>query len=639
MSLAPGPPNPSPLTPRAIFLGVVLAIGFAVAGSIALLLRYEIIGTGYLPRGVVCLLLLIVGGNAVLRLLRRRGLSRGEILMVYVMLAGMAAVPGQEFGQHFYLNTLGIVYYTTPDIAPPDLYLRDLNPNLVPSVDREAPVIRWAFEGLPPGATTPWRPWVIPLLLWTPYFFALYWMLLCVAALMSRRWEQQERLVYPLVQVPVELADDGGGIISPLFKNWLLWICFLFGVSLYVIKGLHTYYPAVPDLNLQRHSGPLFGGGSLVAFNYMPLHFYPEMVGIAYLLSAEVAFSLWFFYLSRLTQTALRMSVGLRADHYQFAEMQTVGGYLVLGLALLWSSRHYLREVYEIATGRRDSRGGSGERLAFYGCVASLAFLLWWSWQVGLAVPWAAILIIPFALVSLVVSRVISEAGMFIYSSPFRYDQLLFRLLGPKYIGAGNVTLMTMMSWVQVRGTATQFMPQAFQCLKIGSLSGAPRGKLMWATMGSVAAAILVGHVALLTVIYKWSVLRLGWWPKGSGLSTTNLLVSDLRAWDRPSAESWIAIALGAGFTAFLVSMRYRLLWWPFHPLGYVAWLGWPTDRYWLSIFFGWLIKTIVVRFFGYKVFASLRPAAFGLILGICVILTFWIVFHFFVPGPELVTE
>lgn len=628
----------SPLTPRAVVLGLLLAAGLTAAGCVSLFLRYEIIGTGYLPRGVVCLLLLVVGANGLSRVLRRGGLRRGEVLLIFLMLAAMAAVPGQEYAQHFYLNTLGIVYYTNPEVAGPDLYLRDLPASVVPSLDRDAPVIRWAFEGLPPGAAMPWRPWMLPLLIWTPYILAMYWMLLCGAGLLARRWESQEKLVYPLVQVPVELADAQGGIVSPLFRNWLLWAGFAVSAGLYVLKGLHSYYPVVPDISLQKDAGTLFGGGPLVAYNNMPLHFYPEMAGASYLLSAEVALSVWVCYQLRLLQTALRIAIGLRTDHYQFAEMETVGGYAVLGLAMLWTARGYLAQI-ATAVHPSSDRASSPERLALWGYLGGTAFILWWSSRLGLHVGWAALLIVPFPLIGLVASRVVCEAGMLIYSSPFRYDYLLHRLISPRTIGARNVTLMTMMSWVQVRGTATQFMPQAFQCLKIGSLSQASRAGTMGAVMGAVAMAVLVSHLVSLLVIYQWGVPKLGWWPRGSGLGTTNRLVAVLRGQTGLGAESYIAMGLGAAATAMLVTLRQRVVWWPLHPLGFVAWVGWPTDRYWLSILLGWLAKVVVLRFFGYRAFAQLRPLAFGLVLGVSVILTFWIVFHFFVPGPELLTE
>ncbi|MEN6545066.1 MAG: DUF6785 family protein [Armatimonadia bacterium] len=659
-------------TLRAILIALLLVVGFTIAGSISVMARYEILGTGYLPRGVMALLLIVVVLNILARKVGLRALTQRELLVIFMLLAIMAAIPGQEFAQHFYLNNLGLVYYATPEIAPPEIYLDDLNPLLVPSLDRDAPVIKWAYEGLPASQSIPWRPWVVPLLVWTPYFFALYGMLLCFAALLSRRWEQQERLLYPLIQVPMELTE-GEPHTPPLLRDWLLWAAFGVALIPFLTKGLHSYFPMVPDLNLQKDSGQLFGGGPLVAFNGMPLHYHPEMMGISYLLSSEVAFSLWFFYLMRLAQTAFRIGIGLNTNHGQFAEMETVGGYLVLALALLWSARRYLQDIitsilqpsqpsHPAASLRRPAsslghpapplchpeersdegspeRARPAERLGFWGLLICFGFILWWSRQIGLAVGWASLLMGIFPLVSMVASRVVCEAGMFIYASPFRLDHTLFRLIGVKTIGPANLTLMTMMSWTQIRSTATQFMPQAFQCFKLGTLIEAPRKRTVAYLGVAVAIALLVCHIMIPLMIYKYGVFRLGWWPQGSGLGTTNLLMSDLRGAVKPSAEDFIALALGGGFTWFLVFMRQRFLWWPFHPLGYIAWLGWPTERYWLSIFFGWIIKIIVVRFGGYKAFQRLKPAAYGLILGVTFIVSFWIVFHFFVPGAELIRE
>jgi hypothetical protein len=628
-------------TPRALIIGLLLVVGFTVAGSLSVLTRYEIMGTGYLPRGVMALLLLLILANTLVGKFKPKvALTRRELLVIFIMLAIMAAIPGQEFGQHVYLNLLGMVYYATPEIAPPGLYLDSLSPYLVPSLDRAAPAIRWAYEGLPAGQGVPWQGWLMPLLVWTPFFLALYWMLLCFAALLSRRWEQQERLLYPLIQVPMELTDSQPRQ-SPLLRNPLLWVAFALACLPYLSKGLHSYYPMIPDLNLQKDSGTLFPGGPMVAFNNLPLHFYPEMTGISYLLSSEVAFSVWFFYLLRIAQSAARIGIGLNTNHAQFAEMQTIGGYLVLALALLWSARRYLGALVRTLLTRDDPDPSvtPAERMAFWGLLAGFAFVLWWSSQVGLAIGWAAVLMGLFPLVSVVVSRVVCEAGMFIYASPFRLDQVLFRLIGVKYIGAANVTIMSMMSWAQIRSTATQFMPQAFQCLKIGSLIEAPRKRTVVWMIVAVGLAILVSHLVVPMVIYNYGVFRLGWWPQGSGLSTTNRLASDLRSTTRPGAEDWIGMATGGAFTFFLVQMRQRFVWWPFHPLGYGAWLGWPTERYWLSIFLGWIIKLVVVRFGGYQGFQRLKPGAYGLILGVTSIVTFWIVFHFFVPGVELIRE
>ena len=86
-----------------------------------------------------------------------------------------------------------------------------------------------------------------------------------------------------------------------------------------------------------------------------------------------------------------------------------------------------------------------------------------------------------------------------------------------------------------------------------------------------------------------------------------------------------------------MAALRRRFVWWPLHPLGFVTWLSWPIDRYWSSIFIGWVLKTVVVRVAGYRGFRRLRPVAVGLILGMNVIFTVWLIVHLIWPGPPAI--
>ena len=628
---------------RAFVLGLIIVAAFTVAGCFSVLLRYEIIGTGYLPRGAVALLLVLVLVTALIRrVIRKRGFQRKHALLIFGMLLAMAGIPGQEYSQHVYLNQLGMVYYTSPDIAPPDLWLDDLNPNLVPSTDRNSPIIRWAYEGVPPGASVPYEKWITPLLVWTPFYFALYWVILCFSALMAHRWEDQEKVLYPLTTVPVELVPAARQTVAPALRNKLLWVCFAATTLLYVVKGIHTYIPSVPNIDLQRRAGIIFAEGPARVFNNLQLHVYPEMIGIAYLLSAEVGFSLWFSYWVRHLEMFFRESIGLQANHWDFLAFQSVGSYAVLGGALLWSARKYLAEVFRRGLSSAVGRGEAVDpvhSVAAPGFIVGMVFIWVWCAWIGMDFVLAAAMYLSFILVSLVVARVICEAGMFLYSSPFRLNDVILDIGGFRNLGAQNVTLMTMTSWAEIRATATMNMPYMFMGFKLGTLGHIDRRVMFWAMYAAVVVAILCSHFASIFAIYHWSVPKLGWWPQGSSQNTVNNLARQLQSPQEMTLGNWASIGLGAGTTFLLVAMRQRFLWWPWHPLGFVAWLGWPIDRYWLSILIGWIAKIAVVRFQGYKAFSSFRPAAFGLILGICFILTVWLVIHLFMPGPPLLIE
>lgn len=635
------------VTARAIIVGLVMVVLFTVVGCFGVFLRYEIIGTGYLPRGAVCILLALVGANAAMRLVgrftRRWRLNSRELLLVFLMLLVVGAIAGQEFAQHVYLNLLGIVYYATPDIAPPELYLEDLNPMLVPGTSPQDAAVRWAYEGLPPGQGVPWRAWLTPLLVWTPFFFAIYWLVLCFMATLAHRWEREERLLYPLVEVPVETVTGEPSHASQLVRSPMMWLAFTIACILYSIKGVHAYWPAIPDINLQRSTQTTLGG-PWSAFNSIPTHIYPEMIGVAYLLTSEVGFSLWFFYWFRRVQQFIRIAVGIDVGHYEFFEFQTIGGYAVLAGAMLWSAREHLRKAVGVALGfvrRRPDAPDADEpyRLSVLGFLGALIFVIWWCTYFGMSPTWAFVQYAAFPLVGMVVARVVAEGGMFIYSSPFRINESIIDIVGGERLGAQNTALLTMTSWTQIRSTATMNMAAVVQGLKIGSEMRARRAQIILVAMAAVVVAILASHITSLYVIYNWSVPKLGWWPSGSGLNTTTRLARFVESPGGMSGSNWVGLALGAAMTWGLVVMRRQFVWWPLHPLGYVTWLGWPIQRYWMSIFIGWLWKATVVKFGGYRAFNRLRPIAFGLILGVSVILTFWIVLHYFYPAPSLVRE
>ncbi|MDW8026005.1 MAG: DUF6785 family protein [Armatimonadota bacterium] len=636
------------LTWRAFTIGCLLCIGFSVLGAIGALLRYEIIGTGYLPRGVVFIMLLLLPINALLgRLPPSLQLKRSELLFIFCMLMAMTAIPGQEYANHFYLNLVGLVYYSAPGTQWEGMFVKHIPEWLLPSTDPRSIAVKGFFEGLPEGTSIPWLLWLIPLAIWSVYFFLVYALIALFSALLSRQWEERERLLYPLTQVPLEMVGSTTAV-RYLFLNPIMWVCFLFSAGLYLIRGLHAYFPSIPDLNLQRQTQVLFPAGPLSVFNYMPTHIYPEMIGIAYLLSREVAFSFWFFFFLRRLQQALRMWLGINIEHEQFFTMQTIGGYIVLAASLLYTARHHITEVFKLALRGSDEERESqvmgdnpagSARLLLFGSVA--CFLGIWIWYRIVGIDWfyGLLMVVGLLIASIVVARVVCEAGIFVYSSPFRVNQAIFDIFGTDRIGARNTVMLTAVSWVQIRSTATMAMPYLMQCLKIGSAAKLNRRQLLLAMLTVIFIAILACHILYPYIIYTHGVGKLGWWPSRSAFNTSNLLGNNLLSPRHMTAGNLAALLWGAAFTWFLVKMRLTFLSFPFHPLGFVAWLGWPIDRYWLSILIGWAIKVAVLRFAGYKAWYDLRPAAYGLILGICFIITVWIIVHLFYPAPPVIIE
>lgn len=640
----------------AIGLALALISAFCVVSGWAALYRHEILGTGYLPRGIVPLFLLLVLANAALqRLFPSLSLTRTELALTFALLTAIAAIPGQEYGIHFYLNLLGLVYYSSPQSQWFNLFTPHLSPYLVPSLHFRDPAILWAYEGMPEGAKPPLGEWFVPLLVWTPYLFGVYALIVFLCGLMARQWEEHERLLYPLTQVPMELAGDEERWLPRIFSSSFFWLGFFAAALPISLRGLHLYFPQVPDPRLQRSFAELFGfppgtplfpSGPLTAFNGLLAHFYAEMVGIAYLLSREVGFSLWFFLLLRHTEIALRIAVGWDMYHAEFLTFQSIAAYTVMAVAVLWVARHYLAEIVR-ESGRYwlkrffprffpSLSDPPPEMGALLGLALSFSFLLAWAkWVAGVSALWATAMFGGLMIASLIVARLVAETGIYIYSAPFRVNQVLFDAFGKDRIGARNLVLLTAMSWVQIRSTATMVSGYLVNTFRLGSLSGLHRSLVASWTLVAILLALLVCHVTIPTVIYTYSVSKLSWWAQGSSLSAANLIGQYLTTTRPLTAHHWWGLVIGALTCWLLIKLRLTFVGFPLHPLGFVAWYGWPIDRYWLSIFLGWALKSVILRYGGYRAFHRFRPFAYGLIVGGTTALTFWIVLRLLYPTGE----
>jgi hypothetical protein len=72
----------------------------------------------------------------------------------------------------------------------------------------------------------------------------------------------------------------------------------------------------------------------------------------------------------------------------------------------------------------------------------------------------------------------------------------------------------------------------------------------------------------------------------------------------------------GAVVTALCSFLRLRYDAWPLHPVGFLLVYGWGINRMWFSIFLGWLLKVLVVKYGGAKMLRNIRPFFLGMILG-----------------------
>jgi len=575
-----------------------------------------------------------------------RTFSRAQLAYVYVAVLVMAGFPGQQLVTYLYLGLLGPAYYATPENRYQQTFFQYIPNWMVPSKDHDAPVIHWAFEGMPPGAHLPWRPWVTPLLAWTPYLIGLLALQLCLAALLRRRWADEEQLAFPLARIPVELmAYDSPSQSWPTpFRKPLFWLGLLIPVSIQSLYALRQYFPQLPYVDLNRNIGAVFGSPPWDQFNYLPYPVYFGVVGITCLIPTDIGFSLWFFWLVRRMMAVGRLALGFEPTG-AFFDNHGIGAYVFLAAIYLWVARSSFARAARDTLARQAAREAEEPipaRLAFLGLLFSIGVIVVWGWVAG-AHPWAVLLILALYIAAIVVvTRLVSEAGILVIWTPIWAPEVpLIRALGLERIGPRTVTVTGFMGW-KLNDSASCTMASIMQSYRIGGLVRATPRAVFWMAAGALVVALFASHPASLATIYHFSVPKLGWWPRGAASAVPSTISGLITSPERYHLGDYGNMASGAAVISVLQALRMRFPLFQLSPLAY-AWTmgpGWASDRYGFSIFLGWALKAAVLRGGGWKAFEVLRYFALGIIVGDASVLSLWTAARYIFPlGEALIIE
>ena len=109
--------------------------------------------------------------------------------------------------------------------------------------------------------------------------------MLCINTIIRKQWTEQEKLSYPIIQLPFEMTRSVNG--AGFFRSNLLWIGFGIASGINLIKGLHFLYPAVPDIPLIKdfetyNLGSFFTARPLNAIGDMPVTIMVSIVGLGF---------------------------------------------------------------------------------------------------------------------------------------------------------------------------------------------------------------------------------------------------------------------------------------------------------------------------------------------------------------------
>lgn len=580
-----------------------------------------------LPLHSLFILLLLVAFNQFLtRRHSRWVLSQQELLIVYIMLAIAGSISGYGGLQSMVGWVIVPAARATIENRWEAIFGQYL-PTWLVFTDREA--VQALLDGQSSLFTGPHlRLWAMPMLNWGGFYLAFFFAMLSLSTLLRRRWIDEERLTFPLVQVP--LAVTGGG--ESLFRNRLLWIAFAISFGAGLVNGLHVLLPAAPSLQPD-----LSGINESLRLRWPPLGFsggviFPPLawaVGVGFLMPLDVAFSYWFFYWFIKLQQIITVAGGWDvAPEAPFVRSQAAGALLTLGMFSFWSGRHHLshalRKALRPSSAQNDEQEPMPYRWALGLLVLSIGTMVAFLWRAGAPVSLVVVYLWLYLTATIAIARLRAELGAPANELHIAPQHIITQLVSPAAIPLRALTVLTVFAWTS-RSFGTDPTPFQIEGFKLAERTRLNPRALPWAMVIATAAGLLVGYVALLSPLYR---LGIDSSKMQYDMGHASTAFTELQGWATvvPHGAGYHGLAMGASvlLTISLFVMRARFLWWPLHPVGYVLAPMWWAHHLWLSIFVAWLAKLLLLRYGGMKLYSAFLPFAFGLILGDCVIGSLW---------------
>ncbi len=622
------------LTPRVLVIGSVLLFGAVLWVRHSELLVHTINLTESTPPvpAIAALLLLALLHPLLSRTSRRLSLTRREMVLVYffVAIGSMMA-------------SLGVMRMVVPCATVP-FYFDTTENNMAllqPHVPRwlhpdDSEVIRTLWEAT--EGPVPWAGWLGPIVQWTAFLTLLWATVLCLTVLLRRPWVENERLAFPLLYLPLDMTEGVAGETRgiPFFRDPLMWTGFALAVAFNVINIVNSLNPAVPAPGRSYDIGALLTERPWSAIQPLRLDYRPEILGLGYLVSMEVAFSVWVFAVGERVANVVAVAFGADISGFPFAQEQGAGAYLLMAALLIWRVRGHIAGAFRALVGRgqpvADTWDPFAPRWALLGAVVGIAAVLAWCHFAGMSLLAAGAYFLFLLGFAITYMRVRCETGtpstwLFPYYQARKMPEAL--LGSERWLQIGGASTMTVwaMLFFLSRGFFFSSSAWALEGYRVAEeLRARARD---WAIGGLIAVVLglLMAWWMHLDTYYEYggNVVESGGVAGGPRTRlTVNEYQSTAASIARPSGPDRprsIAMGMGALITAVLVMLRLRYLRFPLHPLGYAMAAAY-SGQIWGGFFAIWLLKGAILRFGGVRTYKRLTPAFIGLALG-----------HFFTMG------
>ena len=620
--------NDRGITVRALITGILLAA--AIGGGAAyenLMISGSTMNFDYsMGAALFAFSLLVLIVNPALRLARRSwGFSPVELATLYIMAMVACVLPTNGLVGMLIPAISGGIYYASAENKWLETVLPHLQPWLIVG---DRPAARGFFEGLSRGERILWEAWLEPLAAWGVLVCGLLGSIVASTIMLRRQWMDNERLLYPLAQVPIALIGgerENGIRPASIVRNPVFWLGAGVPLVLYSMKALHHYHPNFP-MGLPTFIHVLFADGAVD----IPMGINWAGIGFGFLLTTKLSFSIWFMAALTIIEEVVLMRVGLfsgerlvfNTSPAVYPAYQGTGAMLVFSATALWVARRHIgRFLVQAWRG-----GGEGEREELLTCrqtvfllTGSLALVASWLVATGMPAGIAAAFLVLFFLLLLGITRVVVEGGLAVSRIPILPGDFVVAAVGSANMPAASVGALGMtLPWAgEMRTSAMSAMAHGLK-LAHGMVAG-QRKRLLLGIAAAMAASICCAAVTMFLLGYRHGAVNLSahwFFGTAAGGRIFNFISYHLAADSAVRWDSLAFVGFGGMVQILLTLAHQRLAWWPIHPLSFPIGAVWCTHQVMASMFVAWVAKTVALHHGGVGLYNRVRPFFLGLILG-----------------------
>ena len=562
---------------------------------------------------VITILILLGLGLLLRRLHQTLVLNRAELLVIYTCISVGAGLAGVDR----FLVLMPLIghahWFATPENDWINLFHLHIPQWLVVSDKR---VLEGYYHGFSSIYESPYlSAWLPAIFWWTLFLVAIHLVMLCLSLIFRKQWVESERLSYPIIQLPFEMTAPGGRF----FRSPWMWLGLAIGVAIDIINGLNFLFPAVPSLGGKLYDlRRIFTERPWSGIGWSPIAVFPFGVGLSFFIPLDLSFSCWAFWLIWRVERLLGVIAGWRGlPRFPYEAEQSHGAYLGLCVVAIWMSRRYLKQVArQLVSPRADEP--ISYRLILIALLGAATFIVGFCLKMGMSFWIILVYFVIWFAIAMAITRLRAELGSPVHDLHFiGPDEMLPRLLGIRRLGAVNLTGFAYLYGLN-RAHRSHAMPHQLEGFKLAEGANIPLRRFAMLMMLASALGALGSFWAYLSMYYAEGGFS------GFGRESFNRLETWLTYAAPPDVPAISFATFGFGLTLLLAAMRMRFLWWNLHPVGYAISGSWAINPMIGSIFVGWLLKWLVLKYGGIRLHRKAIPFFLGIVLGEFVIGSFW---------------